>query len=367
MSWSLTSALVAALTEPFIKALGLLIWDKKWLGHGCSLNLFKNTLSTVGFIIAALIVIYAIPYNKKENQSNSKDDICYNSRSVLVPEYEKECYYDESSDDDDEESQPDLLFILFILLLTGTIGITIGDTFWLVSLKMIGARKVIVVDSLKPFGATLLGWLFLKDFAETNMILYICGLAVTMAGVLITALGSSVDEGENKNSRDSDSAVNSTSTDIDFRVGASRKGQEITGLATKLTNEKQDDGLQGGKSAIFLAPATTKNLSYESTTSAQLVLVKTPQADDNDIHSANDTSAFTSCQSKNTTNSCAIPKSMNHDANVKALSNAGSNDSAGVNIMLIEPGEKSPKNNEALKTENTATTENTTTTTTKKI
>ena len=46
----------------------------------------------------------------------------------------------------------------WFLVISAFIGITVGDNCWLIALKAIGARRVILVDAIKPFAAALLAW-----------------------------------------------------------------------------------------------------------------------------------------------------------------------------------------------------------------
>eukprot|EP01046_Picozoa_sp_COSAG06_P009935 COSAG06_NODE_531_length_14564_cov_23.708400_5_plen_329_part_00 len=72
------------------------------------------------------------------------------------------------------------------LVLSAFVGITVGDTAWLRALQLLGARRVVLLDSLKPFVAWLLGAAFLK---ERNMTARGgAGLALTVAGVALVAL-----------------------------------------------------------------------------------------------------------------------------------------------------------------------------------
>ena len=47
-----------------------------------------------------------------------------------------------------------------MLCFSSLIGIVIGDWFWLKALKLIGARKVIIIDSIKPFLGAILGYVY---------------------------------------------------------------------------------------------------------------------------------------------------------------------------------------------------------------
>ena len=55
-----------------------------------------------------------------------------------------------------------------ILLLSGVIGIGIGDTFYLKSLNLIGTRKTLSIEALSPLIAAILGTLFIDDHLDIN-------------------------------------------------------------------------------------------------------------------------------------------------------------------------------------------------------
>ncbi len=52
---------------------------------------------------------------------------------------------------------------IFILLLSGVIGIGLGDTFYLKSLRLIGTRKTLSVETLSPLMAALSGEIFISE------------------------------------------------------------------------------------------------------------------------------------------------------------------------------------------------------------
>ena len=52
---------------------------------------------------------------------------------------------------------------LIIILLSGVIGIGLGDTFYLKSLKLIGTRKTLSIESLSPLLAALSGGIFINE------------------------------------------------------------------------------------------------------------------------------------------------------------------------------------------------------------
>jgi len=149
--------IIAALTGPFLLTIGLTVWDKRWKGHYVSLNLFKCTIATIIFLI--ILSIY------------------YSTQFTDFSEIKSRYNYEDTS----------------WLLFSSFIGIIIGDNFWLFALQILGVRKLILVDCLKPFMACFLSWLYLGEtgFAKPNFIL---GLVLCCSGVFVTALETSGEE-----------------------------------------------------------------------------------------------------------------------------------------------------------------------------
>lgn len=133
----------AALLSPLMMVIGFIIWDKHWKGSAFALNLFKCSLASV----LLLVVVTA------SSQLNLYS--LFLSRNGLL------------------------------LMASAVIGIVIGDYMWLLSLQILGARRVIVVDSLKPFIAAILGHFTLD---EEITALSICGMFITILGVVIVSL-----------------------------------------------------------------------------------------------------------------------------------------------------------------------------------
>jgi len=67
-----------------------------------------------------------------------------------------------------------------LLVASGILGIGLGDTAYLASLKALGARRALLLETLAPPLSALLAWLFLR---ETLSPLAGCGIAVTLLGV----------------------------------------------------------------------------------------------------------------------------------------------------------------------------------------
>jgi drug/metabolite transporter (DMT)-like permease len=68
------------------------------------------------------------------------------------------------------------------LILSSTLGIIVGDVLWLEALCILGAKHVIVIDSIKPFGAAVLGRIVLDEVltrpAWGGMFLTVIGVGV---------------------------------------------------------------------------------------------------------------------------------------------------------------------------------------------
>lgn len=137
---------VAALSAPFVMVLGFIVWENQWVGTAFALNLFKCTLASFGFLVFSLT-------------TRSSGDI-----------FPSDIFTRTS---------------VGYLMLSATIGILLGDWVWLEGLKLIGARRVIVIDSCKPFLAALFGWAILGERLKPAAF---GGMALTVTGVLIVSL-----------------------------------------------------------------------------------------------------------------------------------------------------------------------------------
>jgi drug/metabolite transporter (DMT)-like permease len=70
------------------------------------------------------------------------------------------------------------------LFVSSTLGIVLGDVLWLEALRLLGVRRVIVVDTLKPFVAALLGWTIL---GEQLPLAALGGMVLTVGGVFLVS------------------------------------------------------------------------------------------------------------------------------------------------------------------------------------
>ena len=143
---------LAAVGAPFFMATGFIIWDKIWkIGQGSAfaLNLFKCNLAAVWFLVVSFVFGW-------KTRTNGTDDLepIFSINSVGF------------------------------LVLSGFIGIIVGDLAWLEALRLLGATQVFLIDSLKPFSAALMGWLILGE--AVNPIAY-SGIVLTIVGILIVS------------------------------------------------------------------------------------------------------------------------------------------------------------------------------------
>ena len=143
-----TVGVLAAAATPLLGAIGLFIWNKTWTGDAFALNLVKCWVGTIGFVVAGM--------------ASRRGDWL----SDATPE------------------------VAAWLVLSAFIGISCGDNLWLYSLRVIGARRVILIDILKPFIALGLAKHALGEGVSVAVAL---GMCVTLAGVLAVSLE------ENKN------------------------------------------------------------------------------------------------------------------------------------------------------------------------
>jgi drug/metabolite transporter (DMT)-like permease len=140
----------AALTSPLVMTVGFILWQDHWKGSAFSLNLYKCNLASLGFLILSCTVTAS-----HDGQLFPSD--VFTAQAVGY------------------------------LMLSSMIGIVIGDYAWLRGLQLLGARRTILMDSIKPFLASLFGYIFLD---EKIRLAALGGIALTVAGVLLVSLES---------------------------------------------------------------------------------------------------------------------------------------------------------------------------------
>ncbi len=75
------------------------------------------------------------------------------------------------------------LFSIFVLMVSGIVGISIGDTLYINSLKMIGTRKTLSFEALTPIIATTLGTLSINEIYPQKV--WIGSLIVSFSVLMI--------------------------------------------------------------------------------------------------------------------------------------------------------------------------------------
>ena len=144
---SFVLGVISALTAPFLVVVGFIVWDNHWNGTAFALNMYKCNMTAIGFLIVSIVVRHFV-------LGPSTEEI-FTSQKIGG------------------------------LMVSSTIGILIGDWVWLEGMRLLGSRKIIVVDSLKPFLAAFLGEVFLDERLERGAII---GLILTVLGVALVGL-----------------------------------------------------------------------------------------------------------------------------------------------------------------------------------
>jgi drug/metabolite transporter (DMT)-like permease len=110
-------AIAGGAVAPGLMAFGLFVWADAWTYSPLALNAFKCSLGSSLFGVVVLI-FYRRPMPERA-----------------------------------------VLWLAFSSLL----GIVIADTLWLAALQILGARRMIAIDALKPFVAAFMGYFLLGD------------------------------------------------------------------------------------------------------------------------------------------------------------------------------------------------------------
>ncbi len=117
MSVVIWLAIAGGAVAPGLMAFGLFVWADAWTYSPLALNAFKCALGSSLFGVVVLI-FYRRPMPERA-----------------------------------------VLWLAFSSLL----GIVIADTLWLAALQILGARRMIAIDALKPFVAAFMGYFLLGD------------------------------------------------------------------------------------------------------------------------------------------------------------------------------------------------------------
>lgn len=144
---------------------------------------------------------------------------------------------------------------------SSAVGILIGDWTWTEGLKCLGARKVILMDSLKPFLAASVGWAFF-DEKFNNPLKASIGLVLTAVGVALVGL--EVETDEKKECEESDSCL-----DDDDHIESIVPAPNATGSQISKMGESCEHGLSMAVSNVVLhtlGATLTKEFGVEMTT-----------------------------------------------------------------------------------------------------
>lgn len=196
--------IVTQLLSPLFMTIGFIIWESNWIGSAYSLNLYKCSLGSVLFALIVVINTSSIQFRK--------NDVGY-------------------------------------LLLSSTLGIVIGDVLWLEALRRIGARRVIVVDTIKPFAAAILGLCLLNE--QLKPLAWV-GMVVAVIGVLIVTL-------------EKERLLDDTTTSTTL-PGESETTEEVLAKdSTKVTTSgAADDGDDDDVTNNMILPPTSATLTTQS-------------------------------------------------------------------------------------------------------
>lgn len=108
MSKNVFFGVISAAITPLAMTFGFILWGKSWKSSAYALNLFKCTFAATIFMLIAFSIRWTI---------------------AVTP-------YEES-----------------MIILSSILVIVIGDNTWLLSLQMIGAKRVIIIDTFQQLWA----------------------------------------------------------------------------------------------------------------------------------------------------------------------------------------------------------------------
>ena len=180
-----TEQILAALLAPFFMSLGFFIWDHRWTSSGASAFALNSELCMINVYFCAHLVykIRLLFFTNTLSAYTFHLNIIVYKCNVASIGFIIMCLIRgfEISSSDIEESVFTTQSV-GMLILSSTLGIIIGDVLWLEALRLLGAKHVIVIDSLKPFIAAILGRLaldeVLKPPAWGGMILTVVGIGI---------------------------------------------------------------------------------------------------------------------------------------------------------------------------------------------
>ena len=163
-------AIAGGAVAPGLMAFGLFVWADAWTRSPLSLNAFKCFLGSALFGLVVLI------FYRRPMPTNA------------------------------------VLWLAFSSLL----GIVIADTLWLAALQILGARRMIAIDALKPFVAAFMGWLLLGDVVPW---LGYLGVVVCALGVYLLNVESAAKEEDDEDAVEADDVAVEEATEPPYLRG----------------------------------------------------------------------------------------------------------------------------------------------------
>ena len=221
--------IVAAAATPLLGAVGLFIWNKVWTGDAYTLNLVKCTLGSFGFVVVGLATRGA------------------GWLAAATPE------------------------TVAWLVVSAFVGIVIGDNLWLHSLQVLGARRVILIDILKPFIALAMARFVLLEGISVSVAL---GMVVTLCGVLAVSLEKTEDHergpAENNTGKDGD-VDGSIPDDVLLEVALDdARAHDVSSTCPRVLDEAADTDAKpvvfssGGDRMVMGYVAAALNVAFDT-------------------------------------------------------------------------------------------------------
>lgn len=191
----------ASLLSPLFMVLGFYIWDSQWKASAFMLNFYKCSFAGVLFVIVSLTYIQLSP-----------------TRSIIA----------------------DLEIKVMYLLLSSVLGILIGDICWLQGLIILGPRRIIAIDSLKPGLAGLLASFMLDEALSPAKWV---GLSLSSLGVYLvckssTSLDTGTDTIGDKNDTKLVNIITVAAKDIEEEKDHSAGNVALVNVAPMATSEQ---------------------------------------------------------------------------------------------------------------------------------
>lgn len=222
-----TLGFIAATLAPLTMTIGFIIWGKSWQSTPFALNLFKCTLAGTLF----MVISFCIP---------SKGFSSLHEQTMVI--------------------------------ISSIIGIVVGDNTWLLALKIIGAKRVIVIDALKPFCAAFASYFILHEPLTVSICV---GLAVSSIGVVMVATEKEISESISDESFGTENTTNESSEIANttllygyvlaaINVILDAFGSVLTKQFGHSMNTWEINYLRFGFAAVFMALVSLSMLSFDA-------------------------------------------------------------------------------------------------------